>query len=106
VDILSNEQKRVIGELPWRMRLKEGDRIDAIVKQNVQLTKIGHWARATIVHLVEQSPSALDNDYQDSQPDPSRFARRFKVHFDGLDDSFNRYYDSISFEVAAPGTYT
>jgi hypothetical protein len=28
------------------------------------------------------------------------------VHFDGLDNSFNRYFDSISFEVAAPGTYT
>lgn len=63
MDILSNEQKRVLGELPWRMGLKEGDRVDAIVKSNVQLNKIGHWARATIVHLVELNPSALEGDH-------------------------------------------
>ena len=88
------------------MGLKEGDRVDAIVKSNVHMNKVGHWARATIVHLVEPNPSALEGDQLDSQPDPSRFARRFKVHFDGLENSFNRYFDSISFEVAAPGTYT
>ena len=106
VDILSNEQKRVLGELPRRMGLKEGDRVDAIVKSNVQMNKIGQWARATVVHLVEPNPLAQEGDQLDSQPDPSRFARRFKVHFNGLDNSLNRYFDSISFEVAAPGTYT
>jgi hypothetical protein len=45
------------------MGLKEGDRVDAIVKSNVQLNKIGHWARATIVHLVEPNPSALETDH-------------------------------------------
>jgi hypothetical protein len=88
------------------MGLKEGDRVDTIVKFNVHMNNIGHWARATIVYLVEPNLSALEGDQFNIQPDLSRFARRFSVHFDGLDDSYNRYFDSISFEVAAPGTYT
>jgi hypothetical protein len=45
------------------MGLKEGDRVDAILKSNVQLNKIGHWARATIIHLVEANLSALESDH-------------------------------------------
>ncbi len=78
-DLLSNEQKRVIQELPWRQTLKAGDRIDAINKHSSSTNKIIHWSRCTIVRVVENDLStyALENPLEPSDLSPSRFAQRF-----------------------------
>jgi hypothetical protein len=50
---LTLDQKRIKQEYPWRLSLKVGDILDAVLQVHVMQSRISHWARATIVQAAE-----------------------------------------------------
>jgi hypothetical protein len=50
---LTLEQRRIKQEYPWRLSLKVGDRLDAVLSVHVMQYRISHWARATIIQATD-----------------------------------------------------
>jgi hypothetical protein len=52
--MLSLDQKRLVREVPWRLSLKKGDRIDAVFGvAATNVTRVQHWMPATITCIIE-----------------------------------------------------
>lgn len=69
------------------MTLKEGDKLDSVLTRNVMNHKISHWARATVVTVMDP-------------PD------QFYIAFENEPSSSNRLINRMGYDIAPPNTFT